>query len=207
MIRIFVADDHALVRDGLARIVELTGDMTVSGEAADARTTVLRCRETPPDVLVLDLSLPDGGGVEVIRQLHAELPELPIVVYSMYPEEQYGATMLRAGAAAYLSKTRATEELLTAVRRVAAGRRYVTDTIADRLVSKDTDASPHEGLTERERQILQLLAEGLTTSDISNQLFVSQSTVSTHVKSIRDKLGVRTRSEVIHYAFRHGLIE
>lgn len=196
-----------MVREGLTRIAEMADDLTVLGEAADARAAVALCRADPPDVLILDLSLPEGGGAEAIRQLKVYLPDLPIVVYSMYPEEQYGAPLLRAGASAYLSKDRTTAELLDAVRRVARGGRYVTDTVADRLL--DTPAggpAPHEQLSERERQIMQLLAEGMTTTDISQQLCVTQSTVSTHLKNIREKLGLRTRAEIIHYAFRQGLV-
>lgn len=196
-----------MVREGLIRIAELADGVTVLGEAADVRTAIALCRADPPDVLILDLSLPDGGGVEAIRQLKVYLPELPIVVYSMYPEEQYGVPLLRAGASAYLSKHRTTAELLDAVRRAAGGGRYVTDTVAGRLL--DTPAggpAPDEQLSERERQILQLLAEGMTTTDISQQLCVTQSTVSTHVKNIREKLGLRTRSEIIRYAFQKGLV-
>lgn len=207
MIHLFVADDHAVVREGLARIVELVEDMCILGEAADARSTIQLCRQNPPDVLILDLSLPEGGGAEAIRQLKTTLPDLAIVVYSMYSEEQYGAPTLRAGASAYLSKHRSTGELLDAVRRVASGGRYVTDTVADRLLSTPGGGpDPQDQLTERERQVLQLLSEGLTTSDIANQLFVTQSTVSTHLKNIREKLGVGTRAEIIRYAYRKGLM-
>lgn len=206
MIRVFIADDHAVVREGLSRILGMAEDIRLVGEAADARTTILKCREDPPDVLVLDVSLPEGGGSEVIRQLSKDVPDVRIVVYSMYAEEQYGAPMMRAGAAAYLSKHRSTEELLEAIRRCARGRRYVTETVAERLLAAPGDAAtPLEALSERETQVLQLLAEGLTTSDIASQLFLSQSTVSTHLKHIRQKLGLRTRGEIVQYAYRQGL--
>lgn len=207
MINVFVADDHAVVREGLARILEICPDLSFAGSAQGASEVIALARDAAWDVIVLDLSLPDAGGCEVLRQLRALRPEIPIVVYSMYPEEQFGIRMLQAGAAAYLSKSRSTDELLEAIRRAHRGLRYVTQPIAQLLLESSGD---HDGdgsrLSEREFQILQLMVEGSRTSDIARSLYISPSTVSTHVKRIKEKLGVSSNAELIQVALRRGLV-
>ncbi len=208
MIRVFVADDHTIVRDGLRRLIEETPGMELAGETARGRTVIERAGDGSWDVLVLDLSLEDVGGVEVLRELRERAPKLPVIVLSMYPEAQYAVRTLRMGAAAYLSKGRSSAELVEAIRTVAQGRRYVTPEVADALVTSGgkADGAPHERLSEREHQVFLLLAEGRSPGDIAAELDLSPSTVSSHLVHIREKLGMRTNGEVIQYAFRAGLM-
>ncbi len=206
MIRVFLADDHAIVRDGLRRLIADTPGMELVGETARGRVVLDRAAEGGWDVLVLDLSLEDVGGVEVLRLLRERAPKLPVVVLSMYPEAQYAVRILKMGAAAYLSKGRSSEELVEAIRAAALGRRYVTPDAADALVVAGGGGAAHERLSEREHQVFLLLAEGRSPGDIAAQLNLSPSTVSSHLVHVREKLGVRTNGEVIQYAFRVGLM-
>lgn len=208
MIRVFLADDHAIVRDGLRRLLEETSGIEVAGESATGRGVLDRVDGGGWDVLVLDLSLEDVGGVEVLRQLRERAPKLPVVVLSMYPEAQYASRILRMGAAAYLSKGRSSRELVDAIRAAAQGRRYVTPDAAEALLSAGgaDERAPHERLSERENQVFLLVAEGLSPGDIAAQLNLAPSTVSSHLVHIREKLGVRTNGEVMQYAFRAGLL-
>lgn len=202
-IDVFVADDHAVVRDGLAQLLEATSDMAVAGTAGTAREVLQALRDASWQVLVLDLSLPEGGGLEVLRQLRALRPDIRVVVYSMYPEEQYGARVLRMGAAAYLAKSRSIDELLEAIRRAHAGRRYVTDTIAEQFASDDPEHAAR--LSDREQQILQLIVDGKRTSDIAAALCISASTVSTHIGRIKVKLQAESTAMLIQVALREQL--
>jgi two-component system invasion response regulator UvrY len=209
MIRVFLADDHAIVRDGLRRLLIETPGMEVAGESATGRGVLDQLgRGVLCDVLVLDLSLEDMGGVEVLRQVRERAPKLPVIVLSMYPEAQYAVRILRMGAAAYLSKGRSSQELVEAIRTVAQGRRYVTAEAADALVTAGaaTGGPAHERLSEREHQVFLLVAEGLSPGDIAAQLNLAPSTVSSHLIHIREKLGMRTNGEVVQYAFRAGLM-
>jgi two-component system, NarL family, invasion response regulator UvrY len=206
VIKVFVADDHAVVREGLARILDAVADMEYAGSAETARDVLRLAPSADWDVLILDLSgLGGEGGAEVLDQLRVLRPKLPTIIYSMYPEEQYGVRMLQAGAMAYLSKGRSTEHLLEAIRRAVRGLRTITDPVATRMFSagnKETD-----GLTSRELQILQLVAEGKQTSTIAAALCITPSTVSTHLKRIKEKLVVETQAELVGYAFRNGLVQ
>lgn len=207
MIRVFIADDHAIVRRGLRELIAAEGDMTTVGEAADG-LELLRAAETCDwDVLVLDLSLPRVNGHEVLRRLRAERPGLTIVVLSMYPEEQYAVRLLREGASAYLSKERPGEEVIAAIRRTALGHTYVTQSVAEQMLrSPSVEKLPHQRLTAREYQIFSLVVLGRTVSDIAAELDLTASTVSTHLRQIREKLGVRSIAEIVGYAHRAGLV-
>lgn len=206
MIRVFIADDHVIVRDGLRRLLAETPGMELAGESGKGRDVLERAAQERWDVLVLDLSMEDVGGLEVLKRLRETLPSLPVIVLSMYPEAQYAVRLLRMGASAYLSKGRSSAELLEAIRTVAAGRRYVTGTAAEALVSAGGGSgAPHERLSQREHQIFLLVAEGRSPGDIAAELNLSPSTVSSHLVHIRDKLGVRSNGEMIQYAYRTGL--
>ena len=207
MIRVFIADDHAVLRRGLELMLAATEDLEVIGTAADGRAALLSPAIDACDVLILDLSLPRVSGAEVLRRLHERRPELPIVILSMYPEDQYALHLLREGAAAYLSKDRPPEELLAALRRVAAGGTYVTDTLAvQALRGKSTaEGPPHSRLSPREHEVLQLVVAGRSVSEIAAELDLGMSTVSNHLRHIKDKLGVHTTGEIIGYAHRAGL--
>lgn len=206
-LRIFIADDHEIVRRGIRDVLEQIGGFQVVGEAGDG-WQVLRAPELDhTDVLLLDLSLPRLSGTEILRRVRQRRPELPVVVLSMYPEDQYGPPMLAAGARAYLSKDRSAPEIIAAIRAAADGRSYVTDTLAGALqaTSNGSDA-PHLSLTSREHQVFMLVIQGRTVSDIAAEIDVLPSTVSNHLARIREKLGVRTIADIVHYAHRAGLV-
>lgn len=205
MIRVFVADDHGVVRDGLRRLLDDTSDLRVVGEAADGIEVIRRAEAEEWDVLLLDLSLPGLAGVEILQRLKAIRPALKILVLSMYPEDQHGPHLLRAGAAGYLAKDRSGGELLEALRTVAAGGSYVTDVVARHLLAGES--SPHEALSQREHEIFMRIVHGRTQAEIATDLKLSPTTVNTYVVRIRRKFGVRSVNEIIQYAHRHKLIE
>lgn len=207
MIRVFIADDHSVVRHGLKLMLEAS-DMVVVGTAADGHAVLRAPAIDACDVLILDLSLPRIGGAEVLRQIRSRLPDLPIVILSMYPEDEYALHLLREGASAYLSKDRPPEELVAALRKAAAGGSYVTDTLAEHALRGHAAAPslPHTRLSPREQQVFRLLVEGRSVSEIAAEINVSMSTVSNHLRHIKEKLGARTVAEVIGYAHRVGLL-
>jgi DNA-binding NarL/FixJ family response regulator len=206
MIRVFIADDHAVVRRGLQLLLEGTDEMKVVGTASDGREALGSPALDACDVVVLDLSLPKVSGSEVLRRLKESRPALPVVILSMYPEDQHGLHLLREGASAYLSKDRAPEELIAAIRKVARGGRYVTDTLAERSIeSRGESGAPHTTLSAREHQVFLLLVQGRAVSDIAAELDLHSSTVSNTIRRIKEKLGVGTLGEIIAYAHRAGL--
>ncbi len=207
MIRVFLADDHVVVRRGVQLVLESTGEMTVIGTASDGREVLQSPLVDECDVLVLDLSLPKVSGSEVLRQVHARRPALPILILSMYPEDQHGLPLLREGAAAYLSKDRSPEELIAAIRAVARGERYLTSLIAEKaLQDRDKPGPPHARLTAREHQVFLLLVQGRTVAVIAAELDLHSSTVSNNIRQIKEKLGVRSLGEIVSYAHRAGLV-
>lgn len=209
MIRVFLADDHPIVRDGLRQLLSREPDMTVVGEAADGRQALLAAASVAIDVLILDLSLPRVSGIEVLRRMQKDHPQIRVVVLSMYPEDQYALRLLREGAAAYLSKDHPAEELLRAVREVARGATYVSRTITERVQTGELDPEQpaHARLSAREHQVFTLLFQGRTVTDIAAELDLSASTVSNHVAKIKEKLNVRTIGEIVSYAHRAGLVD
>lgn len=210
MIRVFLADDHAVVREGLERVLSATSDMTVAGMAADGRQVLLAAEQGAEwDVVVLDLSLPRLSGTEVLRRLRALRPSLPILILSMYPEDQYAVRLMREGASAYLSKERPLEELLAAIRLLAAGGgTYLTARQTSQLVAEpqESERPPHARLSAREHQVFVLIINGHTVSEIAAELDLSTSTVSTHLGRIKEKLGARSVAEIVSYAHRAGLV-
>jgi DNA-binding NarL/FixJ family response regulator len=207
VIRVFIADDHAVLRAGLELMLAATDDMEVVGTAADGRAALASPAIDTCDVLILDLSLPRVSGAEVLRRLHERRPELPIVILSMYPEDQYALHLLREGASAYLSKDRPPEDLLAALRKVAAGGIYVTDTLAEQALRAKgaAEGSPHTRLSPREHELFQRVLAGRSVSEIAAELELGISTVSNHLRHIKDKLGAHTTAEIIDYAHRAGL--
>lgn len=209
MIRVFLADDHAIVRHGLRKLIEEEPDMTVVGEASNGRAVLTAEARDTWDLLVLDLSLPKVGGIEVLRRLRAELPRLRIMILSMYPEDQYGLRLVKEGAAAYVSKDVNSAELLRAIRTVAAGGTYLSEGLVQqmRLGGPAGGAeSPHASLTAREHQVFTLLFQGRTVSDIAAELDLSVSTVSNHVSKIKEKLAAHSIADIVSYAHRAGLV-
>ncbi|MBL9004753.1 MAG: response regulator transcription factor [Myxococcales bacterium] len=208
MIRVYLADDHAILRQGLRKLLREAPDIEVVGECADGRQALQAMEQTACDVLILDLSLPRVSGIEVLRRLRASRPALRILVLSMYAEEQYALRMLREGASGYVSKDRPSDELLLAIRHVAAGRTYRSPELAERvrLGEADPQRPVHESLSAREYQVFDLLAQGRGVSDIAAELNLSKSTVSTYVQHIKGKLNVNTIGEIVRYAHQAGIV-
>jgi two-component system invasion response regulator UvrY len=210
MIRIFIADDHAIVREGLKQIVTETSDMVVADEASTGHEVLAKVFKSNYDVLVLDITMPGINGLDVLKQVKSQNPRIPILVLSIHPEEQYAVRVLRAGAAGYLTKDSAPDELITAIRKVSMGGKYVTPTLAEKLASdleSGTERSLHETLSDREYQVLCLIASGKTGTEIGEELFLSEKTVSTYRSRILEKMNMKSNAELIHYAIKHGLVE
>jgi DNA-binding NarL/FixJ family response regulator len=209
MIRIFIADDHPIVRQGLRMLIGQQPDMEVVGEASDGRQVLTAERRGQWDILILDLSLPRIHGIEVLRRLRAELPQLRVVVLSMYPEDQYALRMIEEGAAAYLAKDLPPADLLQALRTVAMGGTFLSRGAAEQMRKSTAGGSarpPHHGLSAREHQVFTLIFQGRTVTEIAAELDLSVSTVSNHVSHIKEKLGARSIAEIVSYAHRAGLV-
>lgn len=210
MIRVLIADDHAIVRRGIRELLAETPDIEVGAEAATPAEALERVRREPFDVAVLDLSLPGRGGLDLLAELKAERPELPVLILTMHPEDQYAVRALKAGAAGYLTKESAPEVLVDAVRRVAGGGRYVSPALAEKLalhIGGAAGSEPHEALSDREFQVLRLLAAGRTVGEIAEELSLSVKTVSTYRARVLRKMGLKTNAELMQYAFRHKLAD
>ncbi len=210
MIRVLVADDHAVVRRGLVAILNAEPSMLVVGEASNGRDALRAVREHEYDVLVLDITMPDLGGLEVLRQIQGIRPQLPILILSVHSEEQYAARALKAGAAGYMNKESAPDELVSAINQVARGRKYVTPSLAQRLADRLGEPgaqAPHDALSNREYQVMCMLASGKTTSDIAEALSLSVKTISTYRARILEKMKLENTAEIIRYAIKRGLVE
>lgn len=210
MIRLAIADDHAIVRRGMRQIVAEGGDIEIVGEAADYGELSALLRRHACDVLLLDIAMPGKNGIEILKSVRAQYPRLRVLVLSMYPEELYALRALRAGAAGYLTKSSAPEKLLEAIRQVAAGRRFITPQLAEALaerIAEPAERPLHESLTDREFQVLRLLAAGRRLSEVAAELALSPKTVSVYRARVLEKLRVRTNAELARYAVEHGLIE
>ena len=211
MIRALLADDHAIVLGGLRRLLAESGDIVVVGAAADGREALRLALEGRAawDVLILDLSLPRVGGMEVLRRVRAARPDARVIVLSMYPEEQYALQLRRAGAAAYVSKTMPPESLLDAIRAVALRGTWSTPAVERGLdaAPPGADASPHRSLSSREMQVFTLIIEGQSVTDIAAQLDLHASTVSNHLRAIKTKLGAHSVADIVRYAHHAGLID
>ena len=208
MTEILLADDHAIVRDGLRQIIADTADLRVTGEAANGHEVLARVRERDWDILVLDISMPGRNGLELIRQIRAERPKLPILVFSMHDEEQYALRALRAGAAGYLTKDSDIQQVLAVIRKVAAGGVYLSPAMAERMARELIPASespPHTLLSDREYQVFELIVGGHAVGAIAERLSLSVKTVSTHKSNILRKMNMTNQAELIRYALRHRL--
>jgi DNA-binding NarL/FixJ family response regulator len=208
--RILVADDHAVVRRGLIEILRDVLPNALFGEAESGARALELARRELWDVVVLDVSLPDQNGLDVLKQIRVFAPQLPVLILSMYPEEQFALRAFRAGAAGYVTKRTAPQEIGEAVRRVLAGGRYITPSIAERMaldLARPKDKAPHEILSDREYQVFRRLAMGKTVKDIGAELALSVQTVSTYRARILSKMGFRTNAELTEYAIRSGLLD
>lgn len=209
MIRVLLADDHAIVRAGLKEILSATGDITVVAEATNGTEVLSAVRGGEYDVAVLDMSMPGRSGIELIKLVKAERPKLRILVLSMHSEEQYAVRAVKAGASGYLTKESAADALVAAIRRIAAGGAYVTPETAERLVldSAPENAAPHTLLSDREYQVFRMICSGTSISQIAAALALSVKTVSTHKTRILQKMGAANQTDLVRYAIRHHLID
>jgi DNA-binding NarL/FixJ family response regulator len=210
MIRIVVADDHTIVREGLKQLLSAAPDLSVIGEAQNGHEVLERARALEFEVLLLDMSMPGKSGIELIKQVHAEKPKLRILVLSMHEEEQYAVRAIRAGAAGYLTKDSASAQLVSAIRKVAGGGAFITESVAQQLAlgaMPQTEGPPHAALSDREFQVFREIASGKSVSEIAAELNLSVKTVSTHKARIMQKMNISNPAELIRYAIRHRLVD
>ena len=211
MIKVLLADDHSIVRAGLRRIVEESGDMEVIAEATDGRAALRLVQETSPDVAVIDISMPGLDGLEVVSQLHAHWPDLPILILTMHEEGQYVVRAIQAGAMGYMTKQSAPEQLLKAIRKIYGGNRYLTDEAAEalalRIAKGSGEQSPLDSLSMRELQVLRRLALGHTNREIASAYSISIKTVDTYRSRLLKKLNLRNNAELSRFAMQNQLVE
>ena len=210
MIRIVVADDHTIVREGLKQLLSAAGDLAVVGEAQNGNEVLQRVRALDFDVLLLDMSMPGKSGIELIKQVRAEKPKLRVLVLSMHEEEQYAVRAIKAGASGYLTKESATAQLVSAIRKVAGGGAFITDSVAQQLAlgaMPQTEGPPHGALSDREFQVFRELVSGKAVTDIAAELNLSVKTVSTHKARIMQKMHMSNPAELIRYAIHHRLVD
>lgn len=210
MIRVLIVDDHAVVRRGLKEILERELDSSVCDEAANAEQAIAKIRAEDWDLVILDIKMSGRGGLDVLSDIRQERRELPVLVFSVHPEDQYARRVLKAGARGYMTKETPPEELIKAIRRILSGGRYVSPALAERLaldLSEDTGRQVHEALSDREFQVLRMIASGKTVSQIAEELHLSGATVSTYRGRILEKMRLTNTAELIRYALSNHLVD
>jgi len=210
MINIFIADDHAIVREGLKQIIIDKDDMSVTGEAGDGYGALEKLGKEDYDVVLLDISLPGISGIEILRQVKTMKPEMPILILSVHPEEQYALRAIKAGASGYLEKDSPPEELIRAIRNIYKGQKYVSSSFTESLLmdlNNDYEKPLHQKLSDREFQVLNLIARGKTSSEIADKLSLSIKTISTYKSRVMKKMGFRNNIELVRYALEHDLTD
>jgi len=209
-IKVAIADDHAIVREGLKQICSSTKDIVVVGSAENGLETIKLCRLGNCDVLLLDIVLPDRTGIDVLKQIKKEMPRLPVLMLSIHREDQYAIRALKAGAAGFLNKQAAPAELINAIRQAAAGRKYISPSLAQELANQigfDHETPLHETLSDREYQTMVMIASGKTVSDIASELLLSVKTISMYRSRVLAKMKLRHNAELTHYALKNNLVE
>jgi two-component system invasion response regulator UvrY len=210
MIKILIADDHTIVREGLKQIFVDTPDIVVGDEAGNGQDVLKKVEKNNYDIVLLDISLPGRSGLDVLKQLKSMRPELPVLILSIHPEEQYAVRSIRAGASGYLTKESASDELIKAIRKIFSGGKYITNSLAERIaveINAETERALHEMLSDREYQVLCLIASGKTTRDIAKMLCLSAKTISTHRDRILRKMKMSNNAQLIRYALKHNLVD
>jgi len=210
MIRVLIADDHSILRRGLAQIIAETKDMQVCGEAENGAQAIRLARDQPVDVVLLDITMPDRNGLDTLKQLKKEKPKLAVLMLSMHPEETYALRAIKAGASGYLNKASAPALLVTAIRQVASGRRYISPAVAEALagtIADGTDRSPHATLSDREYETMRLIASGKTLTQIAAEMSLSVKTVSVYRARLLQKMQLKNNSELTHYALKNQLVD
>ncbi len=208
-IRVMLVDDHAMFREGLKQVLSTTSDLIVVEEASDSQEAIDKAQRGNPDVVVLDIAMPGRDGIEVLKQLKQMKPALHFLILSMYPEDQYAFRSIKAGASGYLTKNKASRELIEAIRRIASGRKYISADVAEQLandIEKESFESPHKKLSDREYEVMCLIASGKTVKQIATELSLSVSSISTLRTRILKKFGMKTNAEITHYAIKHELV-
>jgi DNA-binding NarL/FixJ family response regulator len=210
MLRILIADDHPVFREGLRQIINETNDLVVASESSDGFDALKKLREGSYDLALLDISLPGINGIEILKHIKTEKIGIPVLILTMHPEEQYAIRALRAGASGYLTKESTPDELVTAIRKISKGGKYISSSLAEKLASEvgriDVKTS-HEILSDREYQIMLLIASGKTVSQIAERLSLSIKTISTYRSRILEKMGMQTNAELTYYAIKNQLVD
>jgi two-component system, NarL family, invasion response regulator UvrY len=210
MIKIIIADDHPIVRAGMKQIIAEASDLLVADEAGDGHKLLSKIRKENFDVVVLDITMPQMNGLDVLKQLKIEKPKLPVIVLSIHPEDQYALRVLKAGAAGYVTKASAPDELINAIRKVYRGGKYISPAIAEKLafqLDSNFEEMPHEALSDREYQVLCMLASGKTVTEMADELALSVKTISTYRARILEKMDMKNNAELIHYAVQNRLVD
>lgn len=210
MINVFLADDHALIREGIKNLLSTIGDIKIVGETANPYEVPEQIKKIKCDVLVLDLSMPGKSGLDVLKEIKITSPNTRILIMTMLPEDQFAKRTLKAGADGYLTKESAPDELITAIRRIASGRKYVSQSLAEKLAQDldDTSDKPiQDQLSDREFQVMKLIVAGRSQTEIANELSISASTVNTYRSRILEKLSLHSNAELIHFAYQNNLIK
>jgi two-component system invasion response regulator UvrY len=210
MIRLLIVDDHAIVRHGLRQVVAESPDIEVAAEAGSSAEAVRLLRENTYDLVLLDISLPDKNGIETLKQIKRDKPNLRIIMLSMHAEDEFGVRALKAGAFGYVNKQSAHDQLVTAIRQVASGRRYISPDLAEELarsIGEGGERRPHELLSDREFDTLRMLASGKSLAEIAESLSISPKTVSVYRTRLLEKMKLKNNAEIAHYAVKNGLID
>lgn len=209
-VKVILADDHPLIRQGLALVISDTPDLVVVGQASNGVELIEKIRTLEVDVVILDVDMPKKNGWETLAQLNIEYPKLPTIILSGLSEEDYAVQFIKAGASGYLNKTNALEEIVEAIRKVARGGKFISPNLAEKLASdlgKNTEQQPHETLSTREFQIFFMIASGKSVKEISEELSLSAPTISTYRARMLEKMDLKSNAQIINYAFRHGLLK
>jgi DNA-binding NarL/FixJ family response regulator len=210
MIRVVIADDHTLVREGLKQLLKAAGGIDVIGEARDGHDVLKAIRESDFDVLLLDMSMPGKSGMELIKQVKSEKPRLRILVLSMHQEHQYAVRAIKSGASGYLTKDSASTQLVSAIEKVAGGGAFISAEVAEQLAlgaMPQSEGLPHTALSDREYQVFRMLVSGQAVTAIADELNLSVKTVSTHKARLMEKMGIDNQAELVRYAIRHRLVD
>lgn len=209
MIKILIADDHTMFREGLKRIIAEYPDLIVSGEAKNGNEVIEKIFNNDFDIILLDIAMPGLNGLEVLKQLKKEKPKMPVLIITAHPEEQYAVRVMKAGASGYIMKESAPDELITAIRKISQGRKYITSSLAEKLafeIQEEAQKPAHEILSDREYQVLLMIASGKTVSQIGKELFLSVKTVSSYRTRILEKMKMKTNAELTHYVIKNNLL-
>ena len=210
MIRILIADDHAIVREGLKQILSESPDLVVVAEASTGQEVLEKIAKNDLDLVVLDIAMPGRGGLDILKEIKSQRPRLSVLMLSMYPEEQYAVRVLKSGASGYLTKESAPAELVKAIRQISQGKKYISPSLAEKLaidLEISPDRPPHETLSDREYQVMCMIASGKTLREIADGLSLSIKTISTYRSRILEKMNMKTNAELTHYAIKNSLVD